>query len=113
MSVYRWQATMIASLAHRASGVVLVLFVPLYLWLLHGMTGNPENFVQVQSWLHTLPGKLLLWLAGVALFFHFCNGLRFLSIDAGWLESRQVMRLSARIILAMTLLAALLLGLLL
>jgi len=104
---------MIASLAHRASGVVLVLFVPLYLWLLHGMTGSPDNFIQVQAWLHSGLGKLLLWLAGVALFFHFCNGLRFLSIDAGWFESRQLMRLSARIILAMTLLAALLLGLLL
>jgi len=113
LSIYRWQATMIASLAHRACGLVLVLFVPLYLWLLHGMTGSPDNFVQVQAWLHSGLGKMALWVAGVALFFHFCNGLRFLSIDAGWSENRQVMRMSARIIIGMTVLAAVLLGLIL
>ncbi|KON48281.1 hypothetical protein AL013_04090 [Mariprofundus ferrooxydans] len=113
LSIYRWQATMLASVVHRASGLVLVLFVPLYLWLLHGMTGSPEDFVQAQSWLHSELGKLSLWLAGIALFFHFCNGLRFLSIDAGWCESRQMMRLSARIVIALTLVIALILGILL
>ncbi|MDQ7000281.1 MAG: succinate dehydrogenase, cytochrome b556 subunit, partial [Mariprofundus sp.] len=48
LSIYRWQPGMIASLAHRASGLILVLFVPLYLWLLHGMTGSPDHFEQVQ-----------------------------------------------------------------
>lgn len=104
---------MIASVIHRASGLVLVLFVPLYLWLLHGMTGSPEDFAQVHSWLHSGLGKLSLWVAGVALFFHYCNGLRFLSIDAGWCERRQMMRLSARIILGLTIIVALMLGILL
>lgn len=113
LSIYRWQATMLASVVHRASGLVLVLFVPLYLWLLHGMTGSPEDFVQAQSWLHSGLGKLSLWLAGIALFFHYSNGLRFLSIDAGWCESRRMMRLSARIVIALTLVIALILGILL
>ena len=113
LSIYRWQSTMIASVVHRASGLVLVLFVPLYLWLLHGMTGSPEDFVQVQSWLHSGLGKLSLWVAGVALFFHYCNGLRFLSIDAGWFEQRRMLRLSARIILGMTIFVAVILGMLL
>ncbi|MDX8404927.1 MAG: succinate dehydrogenase, cytochrome b556 subunit [Mariprofundus sp.] len=113
VSIYRWQPAMIASLAHRGSGLALVLFVPLYLWLLHGMTGSPDNFIQMQSWLHSGLGKLSLWVAAVSLFYHFCNGLRFLSIDAGWCESRQMMRLSARIVIGLALLFALLLGVLL
>jgi len=104
---------MIASLAHRASGLVLVLFVPLYLWLLHGMTGNPESFTRVYDWLHSGPGKLSLWLVGTALIYHLCNGVRFLCLDAGWLESREMMRASARIVLAVAVLAACILAVLL
>ncbi|MDX8407002.1 MAG: succinate dehydrogenase, cytochrome b556 subunit [Mariprofundaceae bacterium] len=113
LSIYRWQPAMIASLAHRASGLILVLFVPLYLWLLHGMTGSPEDFDQVYHWMHSLLGKLSLWLVGVALIYHFCNGLRFLSLDAGWCESRYMMRLSAWIVLAFAALAAMILAVLL
>ncbi len=113
LSIYRWQPAMIASLAHRASGLILVLFVPLYLWLLHGMTGSPDHFEQVQVWLHSGLGKFSLWLAGTSLFYHFCNGLRFLTIDAGWCESRSMLRLSARIVIAVALAAAVLLAVML
>jgi len=106
LSIYRWAAPMLASLAHRASGLLLVLFVPLYLWLLHGMTGSTESFAEVLGWLHSPLGRACLWLAGTALIYHFCNGLRFLCLDAGWLESRRMMRLSARIVLSVALVAA-------
>jgi len=113
LSIYRWQPGMIASLAHRASGLILVLFVPLYLWLLHGMTGSPDHFEQVRAWLHSGLGKFSLWLAGTSLFYHFCNGLRFLTIDAGWWESRSILRLSARIVIGVALAAAVLLAVML
>ena len=113
ISIYRWRPAMIASLAHRASGLILVLFVPLYLWLLHGMTGSPEDFDKAYQWMHSWPGKFSLWLVGVALVYHLCNGLRFLSLDAGWCESRDMMRLSAKVVLAIAVLAALILALLL
>lgn len=101
---------MLASIAHRASGMVLVLFVPFYLWVLHGMTGAPKDFEQAVSLLHSGFGRLTLWMAGVALVYHFCNGIRFLVLDAGWCESRQMLRLSARIVLLVAVLVALLLG---
>lgn len=113
ISIYRWQPAMMASLAHRASGLILVLFVPLYLWLLHGMTGSPEDFNDVFNWLHSTLGKVSLWIAGVALIYHFCNGLRFLSFDAGWCESRAMMRFSARVVLAIAVLAGVVLAVLL
>ncbi len=106
LSVYRWRPTMLASLLHRVSGLVLVLFVPLYLWLLHGMTGSPQSFAEASAWMHSPPGRLLLWLVGVSLVYHFCNGVRFLMLDAGWGESRRMMRLSARAVLAIAAIAA-------
>ncbi len=113
LSIYRWQPAMIASISHRATGLVLVLFVPLYLWLLHGMTGTADHFTDVTRWLHSGFGKFSLWLVGVSLAYHFCNGIRFLTIDAGWGESREAMRRSAQLVLGLTALAALVLAVLL
>ncbi len=113
LSIYRWQATMIASIAHRVSGVTLFLFAPLYLWLLHGMTGTAEEFSASAQWLHSGPGKLALWLVGIALVYHFFNGIRFLCLDAGRGESRHAMRSTARLVIALAAIAAVVLGLLL
>lgn len=113
VSVYKWRAPMIASLAHRASGMVLVLFVPFYLWVLHGMTGSPEDFDQSLLLLYSPLGRLTLWLAATAFIYHFSNGIRFLMFDAGWCESHVMMRLSARIVLAVAVLSAFIFGALL
>ncbi|NWF39175.1 succinate dehydrogenase, cytochrome b556 subunit [Mariprofundus sp. NF] len=109
LSIYRWHPTMIASLAHRASGVALVLFVPIYLWLLRGMTGSTEQFDNTLLWLHSGWGKLFLWLMGVALIYHFINGIRFLCIDTGWFESRAGLRNTAMAVIATAAVAAALL----
>ncbi len=101
---------MIASIAHRGTGLILVLSIPLYLWLLHGMAGNASNFSAVSDWLHTGLGKFSLWLVGSALVYHFCNGIRFLTIDAGWGESRTRMHNGAIWVIAVSAAAALLLA---
>jgi succinate dehydrogenase / fumarate reductase cytochrome b subunit len=104
---------MIASIAHRASGVVLFLFVPLYLWLLHGMTGSPETFAAVSEWLHSGLGRFSLWVVGTALLYHFCNGIRFLVLDAGFGETRENMRNSARNVIIIAAVTAVVLAILL
>jgi succinate dehydrogenase / fumarate reductase cytochrome b subunit len=110
VTIYKWRAPMIASLAHRASGMVLVLFVPFYLWVLHGMTGGPEDFEQAVALLHSPFGSLTLWMAGTAFIYHFCNGIRFLMLDAGWGESHAMLRLSARFVIAVAAVTAVVLG---
>ncbi len=110
LSVYRWQLPMVASLAHRASGMVLALFVPVYLFLLTGLTSSPEEFSRMVDWMHAWPGSLILWLTGVALFYHMVNGIRFILLDAGWFEARDSMRLTARVSIGAGVLAAVLLG---
>lgn len=113
LSIYRWQPAMIASIAHRASGVVLFLFVPLYLWLLHGMTSSPEGFDSAFQWLHSGLGKFSLWVVGTALIYHFINGIRFLVLDAGFGETREIMRSSAVNVIVIAAVTAIILGVLL
>jgi succinate dehydrogenase cytochrome b subunit len=110
LSIYRWQLPMLASLAHRVSGMLLVLFVPVYLYLLNGLTASPDDFSHLVDRMHSLPGRFALWLAGTALVYHMLNGIRFILLDAGWFESRDSMRLTARVSLTAGMLAALLLG---
>jgi succinate dehydrogenase / fumarate reductase cytochrome b subunit len=108
--VYRWQIPMVASLAHRASGIVLALFVPIYLFLLTGLTSSPEDFTSTLDWMHSLPGSLILWLTGMALIYHLVNGIRFILLDAGWFEGRDAMRITARVSIGAGVLGGLLLG---
>lgn len=110
LSIYRWRAPMLASLAHRASGLMLVLFIPVYLWLLHAMIGTPEDFAAAQAWLHLPLGRIVLWLVGASLIYHIVNGVRFLCLDAGWGESREVMRLTARVAIGAGVAAVAILG---
>ena len=65
------------------------------------------DFEHALALLHSPLGRLTLWMAGVALIYHFCNGIRFLTVDAGWCESRAMLRLSAQIVLAIAALFAL------
>jgi len=98
LSIYRWQPAMLASVAHRASGMVLVLFLPVYLYVLQALAGTPEDFSAMQSWLHAPFGRMLLWMTGASLIYHFINGIRFLCLDAGWGESRDMMRFTSRMV---------------
>jgi len=110
VSIYRWHPGMIASITHRGTGLILVISIPLYLWLLHGMAVNAANFAAVFDWLHSGLGKFTLWLVGSALVYHFCNGIRFLTIDAGWGESRTRLRNGAKWVMAVSVAAALLMA---
>ncbi len=110
VSVYRWRGPMLASFAHRISGVVLVLFVPVYLCLLSGLTASAADFSDTINWMHSPLGRLLLWLIGSALIYHLVNGMRFILLDAGFSETREEMRGSARFSLAAGLAAVVLLA---
>jgi succinate dehydrogenase / fumarate reductase cytochrome b subunit len=110
LSIYRWRLTMFASIAHRASGIFLVLVIPLAFWLLLSMGHGYISFVYGLTWLQGVTGTFLLWLTCVALFYHFSNGIRFLLLDIGKTDSREAMRLSAKIVVFSTLIFAFLLA---
>ncbi len=113
LSIYHWHWGMVASIAHRASGVLLILCIPMYIWLLYGMTGSPQSFEHIVNILHSLWGRLALWAASVSVFYHFCNGIRFLCLDIGWGESQVMMRYSAGMVLGIAGMSAAVFGVLL
>ncbi len=97
LSIYRWRAPMLASIAHRGSGMLLLVFLLFIICLFDAVNGSPEQFLLLQQWMQSTIGHLFLWCAGAALIYHLCNGVRFMLLDIGVGESRQQMRLNANI----------------
>jgi succinate dehydrogenase / fumarate reductase cytochrome b subunit len=93
LQVYRWQITMAMSILHRASGIVLSLSAfGLALWLVAVAQGG-EAYERVAALLYSVPGKVAMFGASLALVYHLLNGIRHLLWDAGWgFEIPQVYR---------------------
>lgn len=81
VQIWRWHATMAASIFHRVTGVGLyggAFLITAWIVAL-GMGEGPYEFVE--SVIFSLPGQVLLYLWTMAVLFHFANGLRHLIWD--------------------------------
>lgn len=83
------------SIAHRLTGVLLFLLLPLPLWLWQHSLGSAADFAQVEEWLQALPVRLLLLLMLWWFLHHLFAGIRFLLLDMDVGASIKVARSSA------------------
>lgn len=90
---YRFQITSVMSLMHRVSGIVLAMSAFGLAWWLLSVARGGEAWATASAVFGSLPGKALVFLASLALVYHFFNGIRHLLWDAGWgFEIPQVYR---------------------
>lgn len=109
LSVYRWAYTNTLSILHRITGIALVgAFIVAIYWLGAAAAGA-DAYASAMSLLGTLPVKIIIALAVLALCYHFCSGLRHLAWDAGYGFERAQARRSAVAVVVITLLAGLVL----
>lgn len=83
LQIYRWQITMLMSIAHRATGIALAVGTLLLVWWLVALAAGPAAYAQAQGFIGSWFGLLLLFGWSVALFYHLCNGIRHLFWDMG------------------------------
>jgi len=83
LQVYRWQLTSVLSILHRATGVALSAGTILLVWWLMAAAEGPDAYAQVQRFLGSWFGLLVLFGWSVALYYHLCNGIRHLCWDTG------------------------------
>lgn len=83
LQVYRPQITTVLSILHRMAGVALGVGTLLLTWWLVAAATSADAFDAVQGFIGSPIGRLLLLGWTVALFFHFCNGIRHLAWDLG------------------------------
>ena len=84
LTIYRWPMTMMMSIAHRITGIGLTLGALLIVWWLSAAASGPEYFADVDGFLTSWLGLLLLVPSLLAFWFHFFNGIRHLMWDVGY-----------------------------
>lgn len=83
LQVYKPQISSATSIFHRITGVALSAgTILLVAWLVAAASGDAA-FSVVQAIFASWIGQLVLFGFTLALFYHFCNGIRHLSWDAG------------------------------
>ena len=99
LQIYKPQLTSVLSILHRATGVFLTIgTVLLSYWLVAAASGL-EAYEHAQGIIGSMLGQLLLFIWTLALFYHFCNGIRHLFWDAGYgLEIESVYRSGRHVI---------------
>lgn len=80
----RQPVTALASIAHRISGVLLFLSIPLMIWMLDHSLQSPEGYQQIEALYQQPLMKLLVLLLAWAVAHHFFAGIRFLMLDIDW-----------------------------
>ena len=83
VQVYKPQLTSMLSILHRATGIALAVGTLLLVWWLVAAATGESAFADVQAFIGSWIGRLLLLGWSFALFYHLCNGLRHLFWDAG------------------------------
>lgn len=83
LQIYRWQITMLLSILHRATGVVLSMgLLVLVAWLLAAASG-PETYAGFRAVISSPLGLAVLAALVGCFSLHFLNGIRHLFWDAG------------------------------
>ena len=100
----------LVSILHRASGLVLFLLLPLLLWTLQQSLQSAAGFDQVRALAAHPLMKLILFGLAWAFIHHFLAGLRHLAMDMRLGVELAQARLTAKLVLAASLLLTLLAG---
>ncbi len=84
LQVYRWQITMVMSILHRFTGVVLSLGSLVLVYWLVSLASGEAAYARAAALLGAPLGLLILVALSLAFFYHLCNGVRHLLWDTGW-----------------------------
>jgi succinate dehydrogenase / fumarate reductase cytochrome b subunit len=97
---YRWAYTNTLSILHRVTGVALVAaLLGLVVWLIGASFGR-DSYDAFRPFFVSIPAKVVVSLALIALIYHFSTGLRHLAFDIGWGFEKATARRTASMVVA-------------
>jgi succinate dehydrogenase / fumarate reductase, cytochrome b subunit len=81
---YRWTLTMIMSIMHRATGILLYFGTLLLAWWLISAASGPTAYSHVQAFTSSVIGRLIVFGYTWALLHHLLSGIRHFFWDLGY-----------------------------
>ncbi|TAH36168.1 MAG: succinate dehydrogenase, cytochrome b556 subunit [Alphaproteobacteria bacterium] len=84
LQIYKLPLTgAIMSIMHRFTGIALYFGILVLTVWLFALASSPECFAQIQHFMGSLLGRLMLFGWTFCIFYHLCNGIRHLVWDVG------------------------------
>ncbi len=84
LQIYKPQISTATSIMHRITGCALSVGLLLMVWWLVAAATSPGAFRVAQGFIGSPIGLILMFGWSLALWYHFCNGIRHLFWDAGY-----------------------------
>jgi succinate dehydrogenase / fumarate reductase, cytochrome b subunit len=84
LQIYKPQISTATSIFHRITGCALAVGLLLMVWWLVAAATGPRAFAAAQGFVGSPIGLILMFGWTLALWYHFCNGIRHLFWDAGF-----------------------------
>jgi succinate dehydrogenase / fumarate reductase cytochrome b subunit len=107
---YRFPVTAIASILHRASGLILFIAIPFLLWAFHASLASSASFAHIQACLSSPFAKIWVTLVIAALVYHLLAGIKHLIMDLGYWEGKTSGRVASYAVILISLIVIVLLG---
>jgi len=86
---YKLHVGTIAWLFHRISGLVLIFYLSLHIWVVHYIAESPEKFDALMAFLAQPIFKLAEVGLMAAILYHSINGFRIVLVDYVWGNANQ------------------------
>lgn len=102
--------TAIVSFLHRASGIIIFLFIPFLLWILTISLKSDRSLAYVEHLLANPLLKFIYWIFFITLGYHIFAGIRHLLLDIGVGKKLTLARGSSIIVISLTIILALVIG---
>jgi len=102
IGIYRWPPTMVASILYRVTGVALSLGALLLVWWLVAAATGPAAYADVESFVRSPLGLLMLLGWTASLIYHLLGGIRHLAWDMGYMFAKPSLNPVTYLILALT-----------
>ena len=81
--IWRWHLTMAASILHRVAGMGLYVGAIIFMFWALSLASGADGYQTFTGVMGSLPGKSVLFLLTLGIFYHLSNGIRHLFWDSG------------------------------
>lgn len=110
LTKFKFPPMAILSISHRITGVLMFLFTPLAIYMMHEAATSEQTFVNLIHVMQNFWMRLAVWIGISVTLFHLMSGIRHMAMDLGFWESLPAARISAYAVFALGFIVTVLVG---